>query len=140
MQGYILQERAYMNIYIEISIGEYFDKVTILEIKKDKIHSKEQLVNIIRELDYLNNKLDEFPFSRNQVEDEIIDLREVNEKLWLIEDEIREKESQKTFDQSFIDLARAVYITNDKRSEIKRTINLKLGSDFVEEKSYEDYN
>lgn len=129
-----------MNINIEISIGEYFDKVTILEIKKDKIHSKEQLVNIIRELDYLNNKLDKLPFWRDQVEDEIIDLRKVNEKLWLIEDEIREKESQRTYDQFFIDLARAVYITNDKRSEIKRTINLKLGSDFVEEKSYEDYN
>ena len=67
------------------------------------------------------------------------ELKAINEALWEIEDDIREKESQKAFDEKFIELARAVYITNDKRSEIKRDINLKLGSDFVEEKSYEDY-
>jgi hypothetical protein len=66
-------------------------------------------------------------------------LRRINEKLWVIEDDIRDKEARKLFDQEFIELARAVYHTNDRRSEVKKAINLKLGSDFVEEKSYEQY-
>ncbi len=128
-----------MNVNVEISIGEFFDKITILEIKKERINNANKLVNINKELDGLNNLLTRLTFSRDDVAQEVVELRKINEKLWEIEDDIREKESQKAFDERFVELARAVYITNDKRSEIKRGINLKLGSDFVEEKSYEEY-
>lgn len=128
-----------MNVNVEISIGEFFDKITILEIKRARISTAAKLVNINRELDGLNKILSGLPFSRDKVKAEVDELREVNERLWVIEDEIREKEAKKIFDQGFIELARAVYITNDRRSEVKREINIKLGSDFVEEKSYEKY-
>lgn len=128
-----------MNVKTEISIGEFFDKLTILEIKKARISSAEKLVNINHELDILNELLEEQSFTRESIEVEVKALREVNEVLWEIEDDIRDKESKKEFDEGFIELARAVYVTNDRRSDIKREINLKLGSDFVEEKSYEEY-
>jgi len=128
-----------MNVQTEISIGEFFDKLTILEIKKARINSAEKLVNINHELNVLNELLAEQLFTRESIETEVKALREVNEALWEIEDDIRDKEAKKEFDERFIELARAVYITNDKRSDIKRDINLKLGSDFVEEKSYEEY-
>lgn len=128
-----------MNVSIDISIGEFFDKLTILEIKKERIKNEEKLVNINNELNGLNKLLSEQSFSRADIKNEIAALKEVNEALWVIEDDIREKESQKSFDDRFIELARSVYIENDKRSKIKREINLKLGSDFIEEKSYEEY-
>lgn len=128
-----------MNVNVEISIGEFFDKVTILEIKKARISDPAKLVNINKELDGLNQLLAGLPFSRESINREFAELKQINEKLWVIEDDIRDKEAKKQFDQVFIDLARAVYITNDRRSEVKRDINLKLGSDFVEEKSYEKY-
>lgn len=128
-----------MNVKLEISIGEFFDKITILEIKKEQISDAEKLVNINKELDALNALLDDLPFSRSDVENEVAELKKINEELWVIEDDIRDKEAQKTFDQGFIDLARSVYFTNDRRSDVKRDINMKLGSDFVEEKSYEEY-
>ena len=128
-----------MNVNVEISIGEFFDKLTILEIKSERISDPDKLVNINNELDSLNLLLTQQLFKRDDVTDEVAALKEVNEELWVIEDDIREKESNKTFDDEFVELARSVYITNDKRSDIKREINLKLGSDFVEEKSYEEY-
>lgn len=128
-----------MNVNTEISIGEFFDKLTILEIKQSRIKDAAKLVNINKEFDVLNKILDGMPFSRDDVEHEVTALRAVNEKLWIIEDDIREKESKKLFDEKFIELARSVYFTNDERSDIKRKINIKLGSDFVEEKSYEEY-
>ena len=128
-----------MNVNVEISIGEFFDKITILEIKKERISNENKLVNINKELDGLNALLIEQSFSRDDAAQEVSELKAINEALWEIEDDIREQESQKTFGDRFIELARAVYITNDKRSEVKRDINLKLGSDFVEEKSYEEY-
>lgn len=128
-----------MNVNVEISIGEFFDKITILEIKQEKINNVEKLVNINKELDSLNRLLAQQSFSREDAVEEISALRQVNEQLWVIEDDIREREARKLFDECFIKLARSVYITNDKRSDIKRAINLKLGSDFVEEKSYEEY-
>lgn len=133
-------EDCNMNVILEISIGEFFDKITILEIKKERISDEAKLVNINKELDALNTLLDSLPFSRIDVENEVSELKAINEKLWVIEDDIREKESQKLFDDGFIQLARAVYFTNDRRSEVKHEINLKLGSDFVEEKSYEEYS
>lgn len=129
-----------MSVNVEISIGEFFDKITILEIKQQRIKDAAKLENINKELDSLNRLLLQLPFSRAEVADEVAELKTINEKLWEIEDDIREKESQKAFDEGFIELARAVYFTNDRRSEVKREINLKLGSDFVEEKSYEEYS
>jgi len=128
-----------MNVNVEISIGEFFDKLTILEIKSERISDPDKLVNINNELDNLNLLLTQQSFKRDDASDEVAALKAVNEELWVIEDDIREKESKKVFDEGFIELARSVYITNDKRSEIKRDINIKLGSDFVEEKSYEEY-
>ena len=128
-----------MSVSVEISIGEFFDKITILEIKKERIHDAEKLANITKELDALNALLDSLPFSRADVQDEVGELKAINEKLWVIEDDIRDKEAAREFDQQFIELARSVYFTNDKRSDVKRSINLKLGSDFIEEKSYEEY-
>ena len=128
-----------MNINVEISIGEFFDKVTILEIKSERISDEAKLVNINKELDALNDLLDTLPISRDDVAEEVAELKLINESLWIIEDDIREKERAKAFDEEFIELARSVYFTNDKRSDVKRAINVKLGSDFVEEKSYEDY-
>ena len=128
-----------MSVNVEISIGEFFDKLTILEIKKEQISDENKLANINKELNALNALLDSLPFSRVDVESEVNELKVINEKLWAIEDDIRDKESQKSFDQAFIELARSVYFTNDRRSDVKRDINIKLGSDFVEEKSYEEY-
>jgi hypothetical protein len=128
-----------MNINVELSIGEFFDKMTILEIKQERIPDPVKLENINKEHAYLVDLLNQLPFSRTDVENEVAELKSVNEALWVIEDDIREKERNKIFDEEFIELARSVYITNDRRSEIKRAINIKLGSDFVEEKSYEEY-
>ena len=128
-----------MNISIEISIGEFFDRLTILQIKQDKIADLTKLENVKKELDYLNAKLASANISEDKIAEELGGLRRVNEALWGIEDAIRIKEAQGTFDQEFIDLARSVYVNNDERSDLKRTINKKLGSSFVEEKSYASY-
>ena len=128
-----------MNVSVQISIGEFFDKLTILEIKRSRIKDPAKLENIDRELNDLTRLLEELPFSRKDVSDEVGELKAINEKLWVIEDDIRDKESRKTFDDAFIQLARAVYQTNDRRFEVKKAINQKLGSDFVEEKSYKPY-
>jgi hypothetical protein len=128
-----------MNVSVQISIGEFFDKLTILEIKRSRIKDPAKLENIDRELNELNRLLEELPFSRKDVSDEVGELKAINEKLWVIEDDIRDKESRKAFDDAFIQLARAVYQINDRRFEVKKAINQKLGSDFVEEKSYKPY-
>lgn len=128
-----------MNVNVEISIGEFFDKVTILEIKKEQISDAAKLENVNKELDALNALLAKLPFSRSDIENEIKELKGINEKIWVIEDDIRDKEAAKEFDDKFIELGRAVYFTNDRRAEVKRLINQKLGSDFVEEKSYQKY-
>lgn len=128
-----------MNVNVEISIGEFFDKVTILEIKKKQISDATKLENVNKELDALNALLEKLPFSRADIESEINKLKEINEKIWVIEDDIRDKEAAQEFDDKFIELGRAVYFTNDRRAEVKRLINQKLGSDFVEEKSYQKY-
>ena len=128
-----------MKVRVEISIGEFFDKLTILEIKRSRIKDAAKLENIERELNGLNRLLEELPFSRKDVSDEVDELKAINEKLWVIEDELRDKESHRTFDDTFIQLARAVYKNNDRRFEVKKAINRKLGSDFIEEKSYKPY-
>ena len=121
-----------------LSIGELVDKITILEIKKQNINDQNKLKNVKFELDTLNcifNKLN----VKNKISNEIKSLREINKKLWVIEDDIRDEERKSKFGDSFIKLARSVYFTNDKRAEIKKVINLKTNSGLIEEKSYQSY-
>jgi len=127
-----------MLINTPISLGELLDKISILIIKEKRIEDDQKQYHIKNELDFLNKTL-ESSISRSQVKEYIDMLIEINSKLWLIEDDIRDCERKKQFDQKFIDLARAIYITNDKRSEIKLEINKKFGSKLVEVKSYEKY-
>ena len=123
-------------ILAPISAGELIDKITILEIKCQKFEGAPYL-NCKKELDALNNIL---KTNSIRIDNDLITrLRIVNNKLWDIEDFIREKEKLNLFDDSFINLARSVYKENDKRSKIKREINLEVNSDFIEEKSYKDY-
>ena len=126
-------------ISVPVAYGELIDKITILEIKSERIRDSAKLVNVRLELDLLNETWYADPASRVDIVPERAALRAVNEALWDIEDEIRLKERAKAFDDAFIELARAVYIRNDERAAIKRAINLKLGSTLVEEKSYQDY-
>ncbi|MDR2877696.1 MAG: DUF6165 family protein [Chromatiales bacterium] len=128
-----------MNLSAEISVGEFLDKVTILEIKSERIGDPAKLSNVKRELDTLRNIWSASPFSRQDLVAEIAELKRINEKLWQIEDDIRDKEAAGAFDDVFIQLARAVYITNDERAAVKRRINVKVGSTLIEEKSYADY-
>ena len=124
---------------IEISVGEFLDKLTILEIKAERITDAEKLKSVNREFELLQSIWIQSPYHLQDLGHEIAELKKVNETLWCIEDDIREKEKLKTFDQDFIKLARAVYINNDKRAAIKRVINLKVGSELIEEKSYSGY-
>ena len=125
---------------IEISNGELLDKLTILEIKLAEIKDEAKLVNIQKEFDTLNPLAKElFDNNDSQLQNHYLELASINSQLWYIEDRIRECEKAKRFDKEFIELARSVYITNDKRSEIKKIINTTTGSNLVEEKSYEEY-
>ena len=122
---------------IEVSIGEIVDKLSILQIKKDNITDEVKLENINKEYVYLH----EIVFSQLKINynDDYSKLLDVNKSLWIIEDKLRDKEKDKSFDDDFIQLARSVYVTNDKRAEIKKEINITYGSLFVEEKSYSNY-
>ncbi|MFC1747693.1 DUF6165 family protein [Pseudomonadota bacterium] len=128
-----------MNLSAEISVGEFLDKITILEIKSERIKDEAKLVNIHKELNTLRQTWEASPFSQQDIAAEIAELKGINEKLWVIEDDIRIKESHAAFDQEFIALARSVYVVNDERAAVKRNINVKVGSELVEEKSYQDY-
>ena len=122
---------------IEVSVGEIVDKLSILQIKTEKITDVIKLQNVTKEYLYLH----EIVFAKLNIsrEDQYSKLLDVNRELWDIEDKIRDKERNKEFDSEFIELARSVYFTNDKRAEIKKEINLKYDSTFVEEKSYNPY-
>lgn len=124
---------------VPVSFGEVLDKITILEIKSERITDPEKLVNIRRELEALQQVWNETLADPEQVNEERRELKTINEALWQIEDDIREQEAARDFGPRFIELARAVYVTNDKRGVVKKRINLALGSRFVEEKSYRDY-
>ena len=126
-------------IQTPVSYGELIDKITILEIKSRRIGDPAKLANVRNELDLLNATWANDAASRNDIADERARLLAVNEALWDIEDAIRMKERAQAFDLEFIELARAVYFRNDERAAFKREINLKLGSQLVEEKSYQDY-
>ena len=127
------------NIQVPVSPGEVLDKITILEIKSERMTDPKKLANVSIELKLLQNSWAAAVADDEVIRDLHIQLKEINETLWEIEDKIRDKEREKAFDEEFIKLARAVYITNDRRSEIKKNLNLHLGSQIIEEKSYQDY-
>ena len=126
-------------IHVPISPGELIDKITILQIKAARITDAAKVANVRHELALLEATWRASPYSSHDIEKHWSGLRRVNEKLWDVEDLLRDKERAHTFDQEFIELARAVYFTNDERAAIKREINTKLGSKIVEEKSYAAY-
>jgi hypothetical protein len=128
------------NIHVPVSPGEVLDKITILEIKSERISDPEKVANVKVELGLLQET-----WANSVSEDSVIidlhaQLKEINEALWEIEDDIRDKERAKEFDGRFIELARSVYFTNDRRSQVKKDLNLHLGSEIIEEKSYQDYS
>ena len=127
-----------MQIEIPISIGELVDKITILEIKNENIHNKEKIKLVNVELNRLNSIYKKIGENK-ELEQLKLELKEVNSKLWKIEDEIRVLESKNIFNEEFVSLARSVYITNDKRFDIKNKINKSYSSDIMEVKSYEQY-
>lgn len=126
-------------ISVPVSFGELLDKITILEIKSERIADAAKLVNIRRELDALNRTWSMHPAAAVDITALRAALKAVNERLWVIEDDIRLQEKAQDFGAEFVRLARSVYFENDERARIKRDINLELGSAYVEEKSYENY-
>jgi len=126
-------------IQTPVSHGELIDKITILEIKSRRIADAAKLANVRNELDLLNAIWADSHVAQIDIAHERAQLLAVNQALWDIEDAIRLKERAQAFDQEFIELARSVYFRNDERAACKRAINFKLGSELVEEKSYQDY-
>ena len=127
------------DILVPISAGELLDKITILRIKAARIQDGVKLANVRLELSLLEKTWSDSGCAAQAVAPDERALQEVNERLWDIEDLIRDKEAKQTFDRDFIELARAVYIANDERAAIKKRINVQLGSRLVEEKSYKQY-
>jgi hypothetical protein len=123
---------------IKVSIGELFDKITILEIKRFNITDPQKLANVLKEYNYLQKKAEKLNPKYNKSA-HYKKLMAVNAELWNIEDAKRDHERTKTFDAAFVELARSVYIKNDERAAIKKAINKKYDSDIVEEKSYKKY-
>lgn len=138
--AYTIEKPAAEIVVAEVQIGELLDKITILEIKTERIHDENKLKNIWKELNSLRKTFDEFFVMTPELEELITQLKAANEALWETEDLIRDKERAKCFDDEFIKLARSVYIQNDERCYFKRKINELLGSRLIEEKSYKPYN
>ena len=126
-------------ILVPVSPGEVVDKITILRIKSARITDGAKLANVRAELEILERTWRESAYGRHDIRADEAALQAVNERLWDIEDRIRDKERAKSFDAGFVELARAVYIENDERAAIKKRINTALGSTIVEEKSYAAY-
>jgi septation ring formation regulator EzrA len=127
-------------IQVPVSPGEVLDKITILEIKSERINDADKVANVKRELELLSASWRAAVDEDDTVRRIHKKLKTINEALWEIEDDIRDKEKAREFDQVFIDLARAVYVTNDQRANAKKDLNVYLGSEIVEEKSYQDYS
>lgn len=127
------------SVTIEVGTGELIDKITILQIKDERISDPDKLVNIRHELGVLTKTLDAQVRASDELAKLHAELRKVNEIIWDIEDDIRECESRKDFGETFIELARGVYHNNDQRAALKKQINLLTGADIIEEKSYTDY-
>ena len=135
-----MQAKSGMNdILVPLSPGELLDKITILRIKVVRIMDPAKVANVRLELDLLERTWRDAGCGAFDVARDERALQAVNERLWDVEDLIRDKEAKQTFDREFIDLARAVYVSNDERAAIKKRINLQLGSRLVEEKSYKPY-
>ena len=128
-----------VTVSVNVAPGELIDKITILEIKLERIEDKTKLANVRLEYDTLNAARDEAIPKSEELDQLSAELKKINEALWEIEDDIRDCERAKDFGDGFIKLARAVYVTNDKRMAVKRQINDLLGSALVEEKSYAAY-
>ena len=126
-------------ISVPVSPGELLDKITILKIKSKRMSDPQKLANVRIELKVLEETWGASPYAKSDIAADVNALLQVNERLWVIEDDIRDKERAQAFDSEFIRLARAVYFENDARAAIKRRINLTLGSTIVEEKSYAEY-
>lgn len=127
------------DILVPISPGELIDKLTILEIKAERIRDTAKLANVRHELQLLQETWRQSGHAQGDIQKEWDELRRINADLWDIEDKIRDEERAHRFEAEFIRLARAVYVTNDERARVKREINTRLGSKIVEEKSYSDY-
>ena len=127
-----------MLINTPISLGELVDKISILLIKQKNINDKSKILHVNKELDYLKSTLEK-KIKKEDINNYLDQIVKINSELWKIEDDIRECERKKIFDQTFIELARSVYFTNDKRANVKSDINIKFGSELVEVKSYEKY-
>jgi len=128
-----------MQIRVPVSVGELVDKLVILEIKSERIEDATKRANVVHERDLLRDTVaNEVPGSA-RLNELTASLKQVNEQLWVIEDDIRDCERARDFGPRFVELARAVYVTNDRRAALKKDINLLVGSDIVEEKSYKAY-
>ena len=127
-------------ILIPISPGELLDKISILRIKSERIKDASKLANVKKELEMLEKIWSQAVKQDETISQLTLELTTINETLWDIEDDIRDEERHKRFGERFIELARSVYVTNDRRAEAKKAINLHLGSAIVEEKSYQDYS
>ncbi len=128
------------SINTPVSPGEVLDKITILEIKSVNIQDPTKQKNVKHELNILLKTWDEHVELSNTITDLKQQLKKVNQDLWNIEDDIRIKESKREFDDEFVQIARSVYVENDKRAAVKKAVNIFLGSELIEEKSYEDYS
>lgn len=128
------------DVLVPVSPGELLDKITILRIKAARMSDPAKVANVRLELELLERTWKESGCAAFDVAADERALQAINEKLWVIEDDIREKERAKAFDAKFIELARAVYFSNDERAAIKRRVNVALGSRIVEEKSYKPYS
>ncbi len=126
-------------IQVPVSFGELLDKISILQIKSERMSDAAKLANVRSELSALEKTWMAHPAAGGDIAQLRVQLRQVNERLWDIEDEIRVKEKAQEFDEEFVRLARSVYFENDERARVKKDINLALGSSYVEEKSYQDY-
>ena len=126
-------------IQVPVSYGELIDKLTILEIKSARISDPAKLANVRKELELLDGTWQRDPAAATDISDLWAQLRTVNERLWVVEDDLRILEKAQRFDAEFVRLARSVYFENDERARVKREINQRLGSTLVEEKSYQDY-
>ena len=126
-------------ISVPVSFGELLDKISILQIKSERMSDEAKLANVRRELSALEKTWMAHPAAGSDIARLRAELKAVNERLWDIEDQVRLKEQAQAFDRDFVELARSVYLQNDERARIKKAINLALGSSYVEEKSYQDY-
>lgn len=126
-------------ITVPISPGELIDKITILQIKSERMSDAKKVANVRHELQLLNATWSASHYSKTNIDVEWAALKRINSELWDVEDRIRDQERAQDFGKTFIELARAVYFINDERAKVKRQINDKLGSTIVEEKSYADY-